>query len=275
MQTTPTDFDSPLGKSVHYVDHYAPELLFSIARSTARHEIGVTDTLPFTGEDVWNAYELSWLGPKGKPVVALGRFRVPAGTPNLIESKSLKLYLNSFNQTSFPNEDAVRSLLAKDLSAAAGGKVGVEIFSRASGAAFAPPEGDSLDVLDIDCGTYSPAPEFLRVLDGPVVEKTVHSRLLKSNCPVTCQPDWGTLVIRYRGNPIDAPGLLRYIVSFRKHNSFHEHCVERIYCDILRRCAPEALAVHARYTRRGGLDINPFRSNGEFPPPGGQREERQ
>jgi 7-cyano-7-deazaguanine reductase len=278
--TTHTDPSplSPLGKPTDYCDQYAPELLFPIPRRIKRNEIGIDEAaLPFVGEDLWNAYELSWLNDKGKPVVAVGRFRVPADSPNLIESKSFKLYLNSFNQTRFADIEAVANTLARDLSAAAGSTVDVtlEALDQRPQALIAYPDGELLDDLDIAIDTYEPAPQLLRTADAPVVEETLYSHLLKSNCLVTGQPDWGMLVIRYRGRPIDRAGLLRYIVSFRKHNEFHEQCVERIYCDIMHRCAPEALAVHARYTRRGGLDINPFRSSDGFAPPANVREVRQ
>jgi 7-cyano-7-deazaguanine reductase len=257
---------SPLGKSVSYRDRYAPELLFPIPRTGKRAEIGVDDSkpLPFHGEDLWNAYELSWLGPRGKPVVALARFRVPADSPRLIESKSLKLYLNSFNQHMFESALALRDTIARDLSAAAGASVGVVVTplgdrpSRDIGY----PRGTLLDTLDIAIDRYSPAPELLRVEDGgDIVEETLYSHLLKSNCLVTGQPDWGMVVVRYRGRRLDHEALLRYIVSFRQHNEFHEQCVERIFMDITRACAPERLEVWARYTRRGGLDINPWRSS--------------
>ncbi|RIX46062.1 MAG: NADPH-dependent 7-cyano-7-deazaguanine reductase QueF [Rhodocyclales bacterium GT-UBC] len=277
-----TPFDpstlSPLGKSTEYRNEYAPELLFPIPRQIKRSEIGIDEqALPFTGEDLWNAYELSWLNPKGKPVVAVGSFRIPADTPNLIESKSFKLYLNSFNQSRFANAAEVAEVLGRDLSAAAGGEIGVsiEVLGQRPQPAIAYPAGHLLDELDIACDTYQPAPELLHATDGQPVEETLYSHLLKSNCLVTGQPDWGMVVIRYRGRPIDHAGLLRYIVSFRNHNEFHEQCVERIYCDIRRHCAPEALAVYARYTRRGGLDINPFRSSGEFAAPDNAREVRQ
>jgi 7-cyano-7-deazaguanine reductase len=269
---------SPLGKPTDYCDQYAPELLFPIPRRIKRTEIGIDEAaLPFTGEDIWNAYELSWLNDKGKPVVALGRFRVPADSPNLIESKSFKLYLNSFNQTRFAGFEAVAAALTGDLSRAAGGSVDVTLdgLGERPQATIAYPQGELLDDLDIAIDTYEPAPQLLHTANAPVVEETLYSHLLKSNCLVTGQPDWGMLVVRYRGRPIERAGLLRYIVSFRKHNEFHEQCVERIYCDIMRQCAPEALAVHARYTRRGGLDINPFRSSGGFAPPGNEREIRQ
>lgn len=253
---------SPLGKPVAYRDTYAPELLFPIARQLKRDEIGVRgDALPFVGEDLWNAYEVSWLNPRGKPVVALARFRVPADTPRLIESKSLKLYLNAFNQSRFADPGTVRATIAGDLSAAAGGAVGVELMplGERPQRRIDYPQGSCVDDLDIAIDTYQPAPELLSAPGSPVRE-TLYSHLLKSNCLVTGQPDWGMVVVRYSGPAIDREGLLRYIVSFREHNEFHEQCVERVFCDILARCRPEWLAVWARYTRRGGLDINPFRA---------------
>ncbi|MCL2344544.1 MAG: NADPH-dependent 7-cyano-7-deazaguanine reductase QueF [Desulfobulbus sp.] len=269
---------SPLGKPTEYRAAYAPDLLYPIPRQLQRETLGLDGAaLPFVGEDLWNAYELSWLNPKGKPVVAIGTLRVPASSPNLIESKSLKLYLNSLNQTAFADTDAVAAALRADLSAAAGAPVAVALqpLGQQPTAPIGYPEGVSLDDLDIACDAYQPAPHLLAVLAGPVVEETLYSHLLKSNCLVTGQPDWATVVIRYRGRPLDRAGLLRYIVSFRQHNEFHEQCVERIFCDISRRCRPEALAVHARYTRRGGLDINPFRSSGGFASPSNVREIRQ
>ena len=269
---------SPLGKPTEYRADYAPELLYPIPRQLKRDELGITaDTLPFVGEDIWNAYEVSWLDPKGKPVVALATFRVPAESPNLVESKSFKLYLNSFNQTAFADAATVEAMLAHDLTAAAGAAVSakIEVLYRRPQVSVGYPQGKLLDDLDIACDAYQPAPQLLVTVDGPKVEETLYSHLLKSNCLVTGQPDWAMVVIRYRGRAINHAGLLRYIVSFRDHHEFHEQCVERIYCDIERRCAPEALAVYARYTRRGGLDINPFRSSGDFPPPDNTREVRQ
>lgn len=269
---------SPLGQAVAYRDTYAPELLFPIERQLKRVELGLCDAaLPFVGEDLWNAYELSWLDRRGKPVVALGRFRVPASTPMLIESKSLKLYLNSFNQQRFGGLDAVRHAIERDLSAATGGAVRVDIeplLARPQRFA-AYPDGVCLDALDIDIDTYQPQPAFLRAAAGGEVSETLYSHLLKSNCLVTGQPDWGMLVVRYRGAAIDREGLLRYIVSFREHNEFHEQCVERVFCDVLSRCLPHELAVWARYTRRGGLDINPFRATHAGMTAGEQMEVRQ
>ena len=276
---------SPLGKTTAYASQYAPELLFPIPRKGKRDELGLAaGALPFVGEDLWNAYELSWLNPRGKPVVAVATFRVPADSPRLIESKSLKLYLNSLNQTAFADAEAVADTLARDLSAAAGAPVRVDLapLGGQPPAEIAYPKGVLLDELDIDCRDYLPAPAWLVAAPDPEppVEETLYSHLLKSNCLVTGQPDWAMVVIRYRGRPIDRAGLLRYLVSFRNHNEFHEQCVERIFCDLWRHCRPEALAVHARYTRRGGLDINPFRSSGragvpDYPAPGNQREVRQ
>ena len=270
---------SPLGKATEYQSHYAPELLFPIPRQLKRSELGIADAaLPFVGEDLWNAYELSWLNAKGKPVVAVGTFRVPASSPNLIESKSFKLYLNSFNQSSFSSLEAVAAAMTRDLSAAAGSPVAValEPLSQRPQASIGIPDGILLDDLDIACDRYQPAPDLLATRPGEAVEETLYSHLLKSNCLVTGQPDWAMVVIRYRGAPIDRAGLLRYIVSFRNHNEFHEQCVERIFTDIQQRCRPEALAVYARYTRRGGLDINPFRSSDEcYGRPENIREIRQ
>lgn len=270
---------SPLGKAVTYRDTYAPDLLFPIARQTKRDELGiVAEALPFVGEDVWNAHELSWLNERGKPVVALGEFRVPAESARLIESKSLKLYLNSFNQSRFANPEAVRALIAADLSQASGAAVRVSIVPLAQRPqrAFAYPDGVLLDDMDIDIDTYLPAPHLLgRAAAGGQVVETLYTHLLKSNCLVTGQPDWGMLVVSYAGAAIDRAGLLRYVVSLRNHNEFHEQCVERVFRDIQQHCQPERLAVWARYTRRGGLDINPFRSTGDIAPPANVAEVRQ
>ncbi|MFU2486606.1 NADPH-dependent 7-cyano-7-deazaguanine reductase QueF [Thauera sp. WH-1] len=254
---------SPLGRPVAYRDTYAPELLFPIERQLKRDELGLrADVLPFVGEDLWNAYELSWLDARGKPVVALGEFRVPADTPRLIESKSLKLYLNAFNQQRCASIDEVRALIARDLSAAAGGAVAVRIvpLSARPQRCSSTPQGVCVDQLELDITHYQPDAALLSA-GGETVSETLYSHLLKSNCLVTGQPDWGTLVVRYRGPAIAREGLLRYVVSFREHNEFHEQCVERVFCDITARCRPLELAVWARYTRRGGLDINPFRAS--------------
>lgn len=260
--TTPEH--SPLGKAVAYASQYDPALLFPIPRQPKRDEIGVPSPPPFHGCDIWNAYELGWLDARGKPRVALAEFRVPADSPNIIESKSFKLYLNSFNQTRVENSDALRAMLARDLSAAAGAPVSVVLLPPTVQHAFQVETlaGECIDDLPIAIDHYGPPrADFLAVDDQRRAEETLVTHLLKSNCPVTGQPDWASLRIAYAGPRIDRAGLLRYIVSFREHNEFHEQCVERIFIDLLRHCAPTKLTVSARYTRRGGLDINPFRSN--------------
>ena len=260
---TATDSHGPLGRSVAYASRYDPGLLFPIARAIGRVELGLGAALPFDGVDVWNAYELSWLDARGKPEVALAEFRVPASSPNIVESKSFKLYLNSYNQERLASIDAMRERLVHDLSAASGAAVEVTLLPPARFAALALREldGESIDDLALDVDDYGPPnPAHLRA-DGAPVEETLVSNLLKSNCPVTGQPDWASVQVRYRGPRIARDGLLRYLVSFREHAGFHEQCVERIFVDVTRRCAPVALEVYARYTRRGGLDINPWRAS--------------
>lgn len=269
---------SPLGKATVYADRYDAGLLYPIPRQGKRDEIGVAaDALPFHGVDVWNGYELSWLDLRGKPVVAVAEFRFPATTPNIVESKSFKLYLNSFAQERLADASAVRAILVRDLSAAAGGPT--EVILRApgelDGTPIAEPEGALLDTQELDFDSYGPPrPDLLATHEGDAREVLV-SHLLRSNCPVTGQPDWGSVQIAYTGAPIDRAGLLRYLVSFRSHTEFHEQCVERIFMDIRERCAPRELAVYARYTRRGGLDINPFRSTDPTAVPGNPRGARQ
>ena len=256
---------SPLGKSSEYVSTYAPELLFPISRTTKWAELGLTaDTLPYQGVDLWNCYELSWLTASGKPVVAIGEFSIPAQSPNIIESKSFKLYLNSLNQTAFDSAEAVRAVMERDLSAAAGAPVGVRVRSldEVAGEGVAVIEGTCVDGLDVAVESYDhPRPELLSCDDTRRVDEVLYSHLLKSNCPVTGQPDWGTLVVEYAGPALDAASLLAYVVSFRQHQDFHEQCVERIYLDLQRLLQPTRLTVYARYVRRGGLDINPYRSS--------------
>ena len=260
---------SPLGKSSEYVAQYAPELLFPIPRSTKWAELGLSaSTLPYQGVDYWNCYELSWLTPSGKPVVAIGEFAIPADSPNIIESKSFKLYLNSLNQTAYANRGEVEVVLARDLSACAGAPVAVRVRSldevEAEGVAGL--AGRCVDDLEIAVSDYAhPRPELLQRGDEPV-DEVLYSHLLKSNCPVTGQPDWGTLVVDYRGPRLDAASLLAYVVSFRQHQDFHEQCVERVFLDLQRLLQPQALSVYARYVRRGGLDINPYRSLAEVAP---------
>ena len=265
-----TPDQSQLGKRSSYVDRYDPSLLFPIPRAQQRHEIGVGETLPFVGADCWNAFELSWLNPKGKPMIAMARITIPCESTHLVESKSFKLYLNSFNNSTFSDARDVRECLRNDLSAAiwSGGAVragaGVTLIEpdQFDAEPIQELDGVNLDRLDLECSDYTPAPHLLSAnMDEQPVSETLVSRLLKSNCLVTGQPDWGSVQIRYSGPQIDQAGLLRYIVSFRNHNEFHEHCVERIFMDIWQRCRPIQLQVYARYTRRGGLDINPWRSS--------------
>jgi 7-cyano-7-deazaguanine reductase len=276
--------DSQLGKSSAYVDQYDASLLFPIARAGKRAELGLAGAPPFLGADMWTAYELSWLNLRGKPQVALAHFTVPCESHNIVESKSLKLYLNSFNNSRFVSADAVKERLRADLSEAVWR--GADRVATI-GLRIVPPElfdqepiyeldGLSLDRLDVECTRFTPAPELLKVLpdEAPVTEVLV-SNLLKSNCLVTGQPDWGSVQISYTGAAIDQEGLLQYLVSFRNHNEFHEQCVERIFMDIWTRCRPIKLAVYARYTRRGGLDINPFRTSSAQALPQNTRMARQ
>jgi 7-cyano-7-deazaguanine reductase len=273
--TTPDQ--SLLGKPTPYVDQYDASLLFPIARAPKREELGLCGPAPFFGADLWTAFELSWLTPRGKPQVAIAHVTVPCETPNIIESKSFKLYLNSFSNTRFGSADEVRDRIRADISEAAWrgapaqSSVGVKLLlpDQFDTEPVQELDGLSLDRLDIECTDYQPRPDLLTAaFDEKPVEETLTSNLLKSNCLVTGQPDWGSVQIRYAGPQIDQGGLLRYLVSFRNHNEFHEQCVERIFMDLWRQCRPVKLTVYARYTRRGGLDINPFRTShpGSLPP---------
>lgn len=261
---------SPLGKSSEYVATYTPSLLFPIPRLAKWAELGVSgDALPWQGVDFWNCFELSWLLPSGKPVVAIGEFAIPCDSPNIIESKSFKLYLNSLNQTVFASVAELQACLVKDLSAAAGKPVSVKVSTlvEVEGQGVTALPGQCIDALDVSISNYEqPQPELLRCAADRVVEETVHSHLLKSNCPVTGQPDWGSVVVEYKGRALDHASLLTYLISFRQHADFHEQCVERIYLDLKNLLKPEHLTVYARYVRRGGLDINPYRSTGAINP---------
>lgn len=269
-----TPQDSTLGREVAYPARYDPTLLFPIPRQAGRDGIGIDgDALPFVGHDRWHAYELSWLDARGKPRVATATFTVPCTSPFLIESKSLKLYLNSLNGTRFNSDAAVLECLGNDLSARAGADVQVAFGLPPMAEAG---EGASLDALDVEIDHYGPPhPGFLLADPDEQAAETLSSELLKSNCPVTGQPDWATVIVRYHGPRIERTGLLRYLVSFRDHAEFHEQCVERIFHDLMDRCHPQALSVEARYTRRGGLDINPWRATAGVPIPEMKREPRQ
>lgn len=257
---------APLGKKTTYRSEYAPSLLHPIARQMNRDTIKLPSPLPFHGIDIWNAYELSWLNAKGKPVISLAEFRFPCTAPYIVESKSFKLYLNSFNNSRFSSEQTVLSLLKQDLALATGATVHIKLIPASTllGYKIGNLPGISLDDLDISMDEFTTNADLLICKEG-LIEETVHSHLLKSNCLVTGQPDWGSVAIRYAGKPIDHARLLQYLVSCRNHNEFNEHCIERIYADIWRVCQPKQLTVYGRYTRRGGLDTNPFRSNFEEP----------
>jgi 7-cyano-7-deazaguanine reductase len=279
-----TPEQSQLGKVSAYIDQYDASLLFPIPRAGKRAEIGVSGAAPFFGADMWTAFELSWLNLRGKPEVALVHFTVPCESINIVESKSFKLYLNSFNNSRFTDAAEVAARLRADINEAVwrGGvvqsSIGVklitaELFDREPVHEL---DGLNLDRLDVECTQYQPAPELLQTVpDEATVTEVLVSNLLKSNCLVTGQPDWGSVQISYTGAPIVQEGLLQYLVSFRNHNEFHEQCVERIFMDIWTRCKPSKLTVYARYTRRGGLDINPFRTSYPQALPGNTRTARQ
>ncbi len=254
---------TPLGKASDYPERYDPAQLAPVPRNDGRSALELAGSLPFMGEDLWTAYELSWLNGRGKPVVAVAEFRFPCTTPNLVESKSFKLYLNSFNQEPVDSANALRATLERDLSQAAGGPVGVTLHAldafRRRGLDVLP--GTCLDDLDVAIDRYQPSADLLAPdPERGRVAESVHSHLLRSKCPVTGQPDWASVMIDYEGPAISHESLLRYVVSFRQHQDFHEQCVERIFRDLMQQCRPERLTVYARYTRRGGLDINPWRS---------------
>lgn len=263
-----------LGKTTAYRDIYDASLLQGVPRSLNRDPLGLTaDALPFVGGDIWTLYELSWLNARGLPQVAVGHVELDYASLNLVESKSFKLYLNSFNQTRFDSWDDVQRTLERDLSACAQGKVTVALYrlNELEGQPVAHFHGTCIDDQDIEIDSYEFSTDYLQNAAGEkVVEETLVSHLLKSNCLITHQPDWGSVQIQYRGPKIDREKLLRYLVSFRHHNEFHEQCVERIFNDIQRFCQPEKLSVYARYTRRGGLDINPWRTNTDFVPATGR-----
>ena len=274
MTTPQTAAGSLLGRETPYPERYDPTLLFPIPRADGRAGIGIEGAaLPFIGHDRWHAYELGWLDARGKPCVSTATFKVPADSPNLIESKSFKLYLNSFNGERLVDEAALRARIQSDLSQAAGAPVTMDFGLPPMGDAG---EGECIDGLDIDIDQYGPPDASMLRIDGQDdADEVLVSHLLKSNCPVTRQPDWATLAIAYRGPRIDREALLRYVVGFRDHAEFHEQCVERVFVDLLARCRPEQLSVEARYTRRGGLDINPWRASPGTPPPPPVREPRQ
>ena len=265
MDTITMTGDSPLGQQSDYPDEYSARLLFAIERAENRATLGLGGDLPFHGADIWNAWELTWLSASGQPRVATVEIRVPAESPAIVESKSLKLYLNSFAMTRFDSAEAVREVIARDLTSCIGAEaaVNMQIPAITEGQTSEKLPGDCIDDLDVDCDTWNVDPSLLKSDINEIATESLHSHVLRSLCPVTAQPDLGSILVNYSGPKIDRASLLRYIVSFRKHNDFHEACVERIFLDILKQCRPTKLTIYARYQRRGGIDINPFRSNFE------------
>jgi 7-cyano-7-deazaguanine reductase len=257
----------PLGRHSQQPAQYAPEVLHGIPRADSRTALGLRGPLPFSGADLWTGYELSWLAPSGMPQVGVLRIEIPCETPALIESKSLKLYLNSLNQEPFASAEAVARVISDDLSECAGAQTGSAILtladSRRAGLSELP--GASIDDIDAEIESYEVDPDLLRIGEERA-EETLRSDLLRSLCPVTGQPDWASLMVRYSGPRIEPASLLRYVVSFRQHQDFHEACVERIFRDVQEHCETETLSVWALYSRRGGLDISPFRSDFESVP---------
>ena len=253
-----TNTNLPLGKTSDYPQNYAPDVLCPVDRDDSRGPLGIAEPLPFAGVDLWNAWELTWLDPGGLPQVATARFTVPADSPYLIESKSLKLYLGSLAMSRFEDSVAVGGTIEEDLSACAGATVEVVLNAPAP---LSTPQGRCIDSLDVKCDTWEVDAALLAADGAKRVEESLHSHLLRSLCPVTGQPDMGSLLLTYSGPRIDPAALLRYVVSYRQHQDFHEACVERVFMDIMERCRPEKLTVCARYQRRGGIDINPFRTN--------------
>ena len=253
-----------LGKATEYKCHYDKSLLQGVPRSLNRSDLALDATnLPFYGVDLWNIYELSWLNKKGKPMVATGVVKVPFDSEFLIESKSFKLYLNSFNQSHFDSVEAVQETLTSDLSACAKKQVEVTLNAQLDNIteSLGSFKGTNLDELDIEVSEYQLSPSLLKNISSTeMVTETLYSHLLKSNCLITSQPDWASIEISYTGKRLNHEKLLRYLISFRQHNEFHEQCVERIFCDLMANATLTSLTVYARYTRRGGLDINPMRS---------------
>ena len=251
----------PLGKPTEYTQTYAPELLFAVPRKEARETLGLAADLPFTGCDIWNAWELTWLDLTGKPQIATATFVVNATSANIIESKSLKLYLNSFSMTRFATAADVCEKLTADLSATASADVDVSIHRDTAAHPIVEFSGQCIDDHDMDSVSSEVDAKILCCDDEQVAGESLYSHLFRSNCPVTNQPDIGSVLIQYVGQKIRAAALLQYIVSYRQHNDFHEACVERMFLDIQKQCNPECLTVYARFNRRGGLDINPYRTN--------------
>ncbi len=259
--------NSQLGKQSNYIDQYDASILFPIPRQIKRDELNISQDYKFNGVDIWTAFEVSWLNLKGKPLVRLFKFTIDSNSTNIIESKSFKLYLNSFNNTKFASENDVIKQMKIDLEKSADGKILLEscrVDNFSSDYQIQQLVSTDLDEMDIDVDDYVVNDDYLKAESNEIVTETLTTNLLKSNCLVTGQPDWGSVIIQYKGEKINREGLLKYIISFRNHNEFHEQCVERIYIDIMKKIKPEKLLVYARYTRRGGLDINPLRANFDY-----------
>ena len=258
----------PLGRTTRFPDRYAPETLCRIERADNRERIGLNRPLPFSGVDIWNAWDLTWLDERGQPQTATAEIRIPAESPGIVESKSMKLYLGSFAMSEYASPAAVRDLIATDLGGCSGANVSVRIDAlgdtRARSVGRLP--GESLDHTGAECSEWEVDAGLLRADAETVVSEDLYSDALRSLCPVTGQPDLGSVLVCYEGPRIERASLLRYIVSYRRHQDFHENCVERMFVDISERCGARTLTVYARYQRRGGIDINPFRSNFEDPP---------
>ncbi len=253
--------DNPLGKETNYPNSVDPGLLVALPRATNRTQLGLSDQLPFVGEDVWHAYEISWLGKQGLPRVAIGRFSFTCNSPFLIESKSFKLFLNSLNQEKYSDKQDVIILLNEHLSKCSGADVKVEFFELdASEEKINSPQGVCLDALDISIKDYQPEASLLTIDESNSTQEYLYSDLFKSNCPITNQPDWASISIGYKGPAISHEGLLAYLISYRLHSDYHENCVEKIFVDIQNKCEPHLLTVQANFLRRGGLEINPVRS---------------
>lgn len=273
LETSPND-----PASAHALDQADAALLLGLPRAEQRAQLGVAAQPPFFGADTWTAYELSWLNLRGKPQVALAHITVPCESPCTVDSTSLNRYLHSLANTRFADARDVRERIRADLNAVVGAGIGIqtrgpEMFAQEAVQELA---GLSLDRLDVACMHYTPAAELLFAEFGQTpVEEVLTSKLLKSNCPVTGLPDWASVQIAYEGPAIDQEGLLQYLVSFRNHVGLPEHCVEQIFMDLWTRCQPARLSVHTRYTRRGGLDVNPFRTSHPQALPANMRTARQ
>jgi 7-cyano-7-deazaguanine reductase len=277
MSATPDDIDgSPLGHATGYPDTYDPAQLFTVSRALQRATLGLIGALPFSGSDIWTAYELTWLDPRGKPAIAIATIEVPAESPSIVESKSMKLYLGSFAQSSYASPEIIAATISRDVAAAVGAPVHISLRDPTDFGAerFAELEGESLDGLALDCSAYDVDAASLVVGDERV-DEALTTNLFRSVCPITGQPDIASVRIAYRGPRIERADLLRYLVSYRRHPGFHELCVERMFVDIAARCRTERLTVHARFTRRGGIDINPYRTDAASPPPQNVRTARQ